>query len=189
VRVGPLYHVGDGPLGFDIDSNKDENFGGCPTTTRTGRVTVTEEVSRAEARLEVVQEGSSSPFQPPAACVVAPISYGVTTNGSLVSSDCFVNGARTKYFTFQGFSDQRIDITMLGGRRVSGGVQMPLIRVYGPSSGFIVGAGGNAVVDDPHISRRLFCGGTFTLEVRSTINSTFNPTGLGNFSLILVSQN
>ena len=189
IRSGPLYHLGSGPLTFEVDGNKDERFGGCPTTARTGRITVSEEATGREARLEVLQQGSPGPFRPPTACVVTPISFGVTTVGSLAGNDCTANGARTKYYTFQGFSGQQIAVGMTAGRFTSGGLQVPVVRLYGPSGGFITSAGGNVVIDDPHISRRLSCGGTYALEVSSIINSVFNPTGLGNFSLRLNSQN
>jgi hypothetical protein len=190
IRTGSLFKQGDGPLTIQVESNKDELFGGCPTTARTGRVTVREEGTEREGVLEVVQQGATQPFQPPAACTVAPIPYGTTTAGSLTSSDCRVGGVPTKYYTFQGFADQQIRITMTAGRSVSSGLQVALIRLYGPSSGFIVGHGGNVVIENPRIDRRLFCGGTFTLEVRSAaLGSVFNETGLGNYTLSLVSQN
>ena len=190
VRTGSLYQTGDGILTFDVDGNMDERFGGCPTTARTGHVTVAEESTRLEARLQVIQQGSPGPYRPPVACTVTALPYGVTMNGSLVASDCVTAGsARTKYYTFQGLSDQRIDISMLGGRTVPGGLQVPLMRLYGPGGGFVVSAGGNVVIDNPTISRRLSCGGTFTLEVSSVTSSTFNPTGLGNYSIRLTSQN
>ena len=193
VRSGSLYQAGSGPLTFDVDQNQDERFGGCPTTPRTGLITVAEEGSGAEALLEVHQDASVGPYQPQPACVVAPLPYGATVNGSLVASDCKKafgsEEAPVKYYTFQGFADQRINISMFGGRYVSGGLPLPLFRLYGPGGGYVVGAGGNVVVDDPNVSRRLFCDGTFTLEVSSDISSTFNPTGLGNYTLRLSSQN
>ena len=191
VRSGSLYQAGNGPLVFDIDSNKDERFGGCQTIARTGRITVVEETTRAEAILQVVQQGSSIAYQPETGCAVAELPYGATISGSLTGNDCRLpSGAAAKYYTFQGLPNQQIAIAMSGGRFVSGGLKVPLIRLYGPSSGFIVGAGGNVVVDNPRISRNLSCtAGTFTLEVSSSIDSVFNPTGLGNYTLRLDSQN
>jgi hypothetical protein len=159
---------------------------------RTGRLTVAEQSTNLEARLEVLQQGSPGPFRAPAACVVAAIPYGATVSGSITSSDCAVSAtssARTKYYTFQGIANQQITVNMNGGRFVSGGLKVPAMRLYGPGGGFVVSAGGNVVTDDPRISRNLFCGGTYTLEVSSVINSTFNPTGLGNYTVRLDSQN
>ena len=190
VRSGSLYQAGHGALAFDIESNKDKRFGGCPTIARTGRITVAEETTGAEAILQVVQQGSTTAFQPGAGCAVAELSYGTTTSGSLTGNDCRPSGsAAARYYTFQGLPNQRITIAMSGGRFVSGGLKVPLIKLYGPSSGFIVGAGGNVVIDNPRISRTLSCTGTFTLEVSSSLDSTFNPSGLGNYTLRLDSQN
>ena len=45
------------------------------------------------------------------------------------------------------------------------------------------------VVDDPHVSaRNLFCSGTYTVQVTSRVDSTFNPSGLGNYTLRLDSN-
>jgi len=189
VRSGPLYHTGDGTLTLDVDQNKDERFGGCPTTARTGQITIAEQATGAEARLELLQEGSSGPFRVPTGCSVAQLPYGATITGSLSASDCIVRGSSMKHYTFEGFSGQGIRIVMTAGRLASRGVGMPVVRLNGPGGGFIIGAGGNPVIDNPNFDRRLSCGGTYTLEVSSTVSATFNPTGFGNYSLRLDSQN
>lgn len=191
-RTGPLFQTGNGPLTFDVAGNQDQNFGGCPTSARTGLITTTEQSTNREARLDVVQQGSPGPFRAPTACVVTAIPYGTTVSGSITTSDCAPSSgssARAKYYTFQGLTDQQVLIRMFGGRFVSGGLASPRFTLYGPGGGFILRAGGNVVTDDPRATRNLFCGGTYTLEVSSSIDATFNPTGLGNYTVRLDSQN
>jgi len=150
---------------------------------------VTEETTNRQASLEVLQQGATGGFQVPAGCSVSSLPYASTVNGSIGGGDCAVGSARTRYYTFQGLTDQQISINMRAGRFVSGGLQVPLFRLYGPGGGQILSAGGNVVVDDPHVSaRNLFCSGTYTVQVTSRVDSTFNPSGLGNYTLRLDSN-
>lgn len=190
-RTGSLYQSGNGSITLDIAQNQDQLFGGCQTNARTGRITVTEETTRVEGQLEILQQGATGPFQPPAtSCSVGTLPYGTTIGDAITSSDCSTGIARAKYYTFQGLNNQRISISMNAGRFVSGGLQVPSLRLYGPGGGLIVAEGGNVVIDDPRISgRSLFCGGTFTVEVTSVPSTVFNPSGVGNYTLRLDSAN
>lgn len=117
---------------------------------------------------------------PPAGCVVQPLAYGTTTAGSIVNSDCTrpTGSSKAKYYTFQAFLGQEINITMTAGRFASGGLRTPLIRLYGPGSGFVIGAGANVVVDAPSITRRLSCAGTYGLEATSLVDQGSSQPGL-----------
>jgi hypothetical protein len=184
-----LSQSGNGTVVLDVESNLDQNFGGCTTGTRTGSVTVNEADTSRTAKLTLVQQGSQMPFQPAESCQVSSLPYGSTVSGSLGSRDCTVGAAPARYYTFQGFSGQQIQLQLTAGRFVSGGLQTPAETLYGPGSGVVVSAGANVVVDAPIISRTLSCAGTFTLAVTSSISSVFNPSGTGNFTLRLDSFN
>ena len=188
-RSGPLYQAGDGRLRFEVDRNMDDNFGGCRTSSRTGVITVSEQTTNRQARFTVVQAGASGPYRVPTGCTVSPLPYGTTISANMGASECSVQGARARYYTFDGLDKQSIDIRLTAGRFVSGGLRVPTVRLYGPGGGFVVGAGANVVVDNPGFSRNLACTGSYTVEVTSKIDSLFNPNGLGNYTLRLASQN
>lgn len=188
-RSGSLYQTGDGHLRFAIDRNMDDRFGGCRTASRTGTITVSEQTTNRQARLTVVQGGATGPYRVPTGCNVSPLPYGTTVSTNMGASECSIQGARTRYYTFEGLDRQSIDIRLNGGRFVSGGLRVPTVRLYGPGGGFVVGSGGNVVVDNPGFNRNLSCTGTFTVEVTSLIDPLFNPNGLGNYTLRLTSQN
>jgi hypothetical protein len=186
VRTGPLVTTGSGVIAFDVVTNKDEGFGGCVTTARTGWITVTDQRGATSATLQVVQQGSPGPFHVPAACIAAPIGYGAPVSGSWGSGDCIVGTTRAKHYTFQGFSGQEI-VAALTSSPIGGPLQMSAITLYGPGGGYVTATG--SIRSNPELTRRLSCGGTFTLEVRSVIDSDLNPTGFGTFTLRLTSRN
>lgn len=190
-RSGSLYKTGTGQLRFDIEENKDARFGGCTTSARTGAITVMEQSTNVQRQLAVVQQGSSTPFQPPTSCTVSALPYGSTISANMTASDCTVavSGARAKYYTFQGLADQSIELRLTAGRFTSGGLRVPVVRLFGPGGGFVVGAGNNVVVDNPGFTRNLACGGGYVVQVTSGLDQLFNPTGLGAYTLRLTSQN
>lgn len=190
-RSGSLYQTGTGQLRFDIEENRDARFGGCATSARTGAITVMEQSTSVQRQLAVVQQGSSTPFQPPTSCTVSALPYGSTISANMTASDCTatVSGARAKYYTFQGLADQSIELRLTAGRFISGGLRVPVVRLYGPGGGFVVGAGNNVVVDNPGFTRNLACGGSYVVQVTSGLDQLFNPTGLGTYTLRLTSQN
>ena len=189
VRSGPLYQAGNGVLTLDVAGNRGEGAGGCTTVSRTGTVTLQEQATGATVGVQIVQAGSSTPMRPPAACAVTNLPYGVQVAGSINASDCLAVGAPAKYYTFDALPNRRIRLRLVAGRFVSGGLQVPLMRLYGPGGGITSTAGSNVVVDDPEIARNLACGGPYTVETSSRIDSIFNPTGLGAFVLRLDLQN
>jgi hypothetical protein len=76
---------------------------------------------------------------------------------------------------------------MFADSSVQGGLARPFLNLYGPGGGRVTqGDGGGIIYRAPlQINRGLSCGGTYTIEVSSSVDELFNPTGLGNYTLRL----